>query len=261
MVRWLVIIVITILIFLLTYYNGEERNLKRAALLSSIVAALSFCGSYLVELFETPPQEVQKLVETKEYISDYVIRENSTSDDVEESENSKDTNESSGSSGVDCITFISETHDPSDFATNVGVSEWNTDEDFDIAGQSYDGGVKITIYNTFSALDGNGSTISNQITSEIHYALNKNEIEKLAKEEQRFVGKFVVGKETAGSPSTAVISILLDGNEVYNSGEINCYSLDILPFDIELTGKREMVIRTICQHKGNPLVIGMVDNE
>lgn len=267
MVRWLVIILITILILLLTYFSDEQRNFKRAVkrttLFGGIATALGFCGPYIVELFESPQQKVQKSVETKEYTSDYIIQENSTSNDDEESETSEDANESSessGSSDIEYITFISETHDPSDFATNVGVSGWNIDEDFDIAGQSYDGGVKITIYNMFSALDGNSSSISNQITSEIHYALNTSEIEKLPKEEQRFAGKFVVGKETNGSPSTAVISILVDGEEKYNSGEINCYSLDIPHFNIELTGKREMIIRTVCQHKGNPLIIGMVDN-
>ena len=58
-----------------------------------------------------------------------------------------------------------------------------------------------------------------------------------------------------------MISILIDGKEVYNSGEVNCYSLDIPAFDVELSGKKEMIIKTVCQHKGNPFVIGMVDND
>mgnify|MGYP007031308585 CR=1 FL=1 len=37
--------------------------------------------------------------------------------------------------------------------------------------------------------------------------------------------------------------------------------MDIEPFDIELSGKKEMIIRIVCQHKGNPLIIGMVNNE
>ena len=68
-------------------------------------------------------------------------------------------------------------------------------------------------------------------------------------------------KRNGWKSSTAVISILIDGREVYNSGEVNCYSLDIPAFDVELSGKKEMVIKTVCQHKGNPLVIGMVDND
>lgn len=138
---------------------------------------------------------------------------------------------------------------------------WVKDEDYDIAGQTYDGGIKIIIYNMFSALDGNNSNMTNEITSEIHYALNMQAIEKLDEEDQRFVGKFVIGRDTDGSPSTAVISILLDGEEVYNSGEVNCYSLDIEPFNIVLTGKKEMVIKTVCQHRGNPFVIGVVNDE
>ena len=34
-----------------------------------------------------------------------------------------------------------------------------------------------------------------------------------------------------------------------------------IPAHEELSGKKEMVIKTVCQHKGNPLVIGMVDND
>ena len=156
---------------------------------------------------------------------------------------------------------MGENHEPSGAATNVNVSGGEKDSDYDIAGKTYDGGVKITIYDMFSALDGNSSNISNEITSEIYYALNSDEISKLSEDDQHFAGKFVIGKETDGSPSTAVISILIDGREVYNSGEVNCYSLDIPAFDVELSGKKEMVIKTVCQHKGNPLVIGMVDND
>lgn len=162
---------------------------------------------------------------------------------------------------VEYITFVAESHTPSNISTQVGIEGWRTDEDFDIAGQTYSGGLKISIYDMFSALDGNNSTISNEITSEIHYALNIEKIKELEKESQYFVGKFVICKDTDGSPSTAVISILLDDEEVYNSGEIDCFSLDIEPFNIELTDRSERVIRIVCQHKGNPLVIGMVNCE
>ena len=178
-----------------------------------------------------------------------------------ESEKQEESQAETEQEDVQYTTFMGESHTPTGVATNVSVTNWIENEDYDIAGQTYNGGLKITIFDMFSALDGNSSGITNEIISESHYALNAQAISKMPIEDQRFYGKFVIGKETDGSPSTAVISILLDGEEVYNSGEVNCYSLDIPPFDVELSGKKEMVIKVVCQHRGNPMIIGVVNNQ
>lgn len=275
MKKLLIIASIAVIIFLLTYLSAKNDKIKKAFLLSGLAAVLSFVGPYIVEAFGNEKTSQQEIPEVTANNTDDIQDEKNTSEKETEKQTENDTKieetditasneEKSGeenSNNVSCITFMGETHEPSDIATQVSVSGWAQDEDYDIVGKTYDGGVKITIYNMFSALDGNSSSISNEITSEIHYALNTDEINKLAKENQRFVGKFVVGQETEGSPSTAVVSILLDGEEIYNSGEINCYSLSIPPFDVPLTGKKEMVIKTVCQHRGAPLIIGVVNNE
>lgn len=160
-----------------------------------------------------------------------------------------------------CIAFIGESHSPSDAATKVNISQWKKNEDYDLTGNTYDGGQKITIYNMFSATEGNSGKSIYKIISEIHYALNVDEINKLNEEDQHFVGKFVIDNKTDGSPTTATISILTDGEEVYNSELLNCYSLDINPFDVELQGKKEMIIKIECEQRGNPFIIGMVNNE
>lgn len=162
---------------------------------------------------------------------------------------------------VEYIKFIGENHTPSSFTNKVEMFGWENEKDYDLEGRTYDGGIKISIYNMFSALDGNTSSISTEITSEIHYSLNRQAINELKNEDRYFVGKFVIAEKTDASPSTAIIYILIDGEEVYNSGEINCYSLDIPPFRVSLDQKKEMVIKIVCQHKGNPFVIGMVNNE
>lgn len=279
MMRILVIIVISIFISWLTYLASGEKG--KAAIFGAIAATLGFLGPYIVGYFDSGQTIQQELEESSQadYTEDQkniVKFETEQIDSENDEESNKDENETKSSetessktessegedeSNVEYITFMGENHEPSGVSTNVNISGWEKNSDYDIAGKTYDGGVKITIYDMFSALDGNGSDILNEITSEIHYALNSDEISKLSEDDQRFVGKFVIGKETDGSPSTAVISIFVDGEEVYNSGEVNCYSLDIPAFDVALAGKKEMVIKTVCQHKGNPFVIGMVNNE
>lgn len=264
--RILVLIIISIVVYWLTYLAGGKKG--RAAFCGAMAAVIAFLGPYVVEYFDgnkSPKQEIEGNSQFN-YAKDQVnIADESENEQIDSENNEKpnkdEHDETEGESNAECISFMGENHEPSGAATNVNVSGWKKDSDYDIAGKTYDGGVKITIYDMFSALDGNSSNISNEITSEIYYALNSDEISKLSEDDQHFAGKFVIGKETDGSPSTAVISILIDGREVYNSGEVNCYSLDIPAFDGELSGKKEMVIKTVCQHKGNPLVIGMVDND
>ena len=42
-----------------------------------------------------------------------------------------------------CITFIGESHSPSDIATKVNISQWKKNEDYDLTGNTYDGGKKL----------------------------------------------------------------------------------------------------------------------
>ncbi len=53
---------------------------------------------------------------------------------------------------VQAITYIGEEHTPSDFANSVGVYNWDKDNDTDIAGQKYAGGLKVSISNIFSSV-------------------------------------------------------------------------------------------------------------
>ena len=112
-----------------------------------------------------------------------------------------------------------------------------------------------------SSLFGNSAGTSEEIISEIHIAIDQNAISQWPEEDRVLSGKIVINAETDGSPSTATVAILVDGVEQYNSGEINCYSLDIEPFYIDINGKKEVIVRTVCVQSGNPFIFGIVSNE
>ena len=247
----------------------SDKGKKKISLVCTVIAAvLAFLGPYIVEFAEkidennsikevmdnslhTPPGLTEKA--DKDEPSDS-ISNNDDTDDTKDDDESED--EYNGDMAF--IVFVGESHEPSDDTNKVVVSDWIKDEDYDLLGKTYDGGVKITISNTSFAFDTN-SNISMEIVSEAHYALDVDKMEEIPEEYLRLEGKFVVEKNTNTSPSTAIISILVDGEEIYNSETINCYSANIEPFDIMLAGKKELVIRTVCQYRGSPFVIGLVD--
>lgn len=262
MMKIVLVLGIGIVIFLLTCL--ASKNIKKSFIFGGMAAMLAFVGPYIVEKVGDKRGEELIVQEDNNIVYDegaLDVHEDETKDvskvQSEEVIDNSEENDAVVEEDLTCVTFIGETHNPSDVSNQVSVTDWIQNEDYDIASKTYAGGVKITIYNMFSAMDGNDSGILTEIVSESHFALDTEKIESM-KEDQHFTGKFVIGKETDSSPSTAVISILLDGEEVYNSGEVNCYSLDIPSFDILLVGKKEMVIKIICQHKGNPFVIGLV---
>lgn len=250
----------------INYDNRITRALKIVITALDIACAVISIGiSFQSEKVADKSNNEESIIETLKNIQE--TNGVSNIDDTIETEIMTTTNSSQINTQKEtkdhtkCITFIGESHSPSDIATKVNISQWKKNEDYDLTGNTYDGGQKITIYNMFSAMEGNSGKSIYKITSEIHYALNVDEINKLNEEDQHFVGKFVIDNKTDGSPTTATISILTDGEEVYNSELLNCYSLNINPFDVELQGKKEMIIKIECEQRGNPFIIGMVNNE
>lgn len=263
--------VITIGIIISVYLaNTGKRDASRISIICAVIAAvLTFLGPYIVNFAERMDEKYS----IKEVITDSgstpsgIIEEtndeepgDSISDnDTDDINDTPDDDGPGPETDMAFIIFVGEAHEPSDDDANqVEVSNWIKNEDYDLLGRTYDGGVKISISNTSYAF-GPNSNISMEIVSEAHYALDAAKMEKISEENLRLEGKFVVEKDTNASPSTAVISILVDGEEVYNSGTINCYSANIEPFDIMLAGKKELVIRTVCQYRGEPFLVGLVD--
>lgn len=274
MIKFLVIIIITGVIFILVYFASKGNTAKATiiAVLAALASSLSFAGQYIIEFVEYKNQNIESNQENQEIVDVERNAENDNEDlsrreEEREIKNSYENYESEKDNGeyaedTAFITFIGESHEPSDVANKAEVSDWIKDEDYDLNGKTYEGGVKIVIYNMFSALDGNSSNTVTQIVSESHFAIDTDKMESLPEEYKQLAGKFVIGKDTDGSPSTATITILTDNSEeVYNSGEVNCYSLNIPSFNISLSGKKELIIKVVCQHSGNPFVIGMVSDK
>ncbi len=270
MIKFLVIIIITGVIFILVYFSskGNTATATIVAVLAALAASLGFAGQYIIEFVESKNQYAEsnqenwEIVDVENDSEDLSSREEEREikHSYENYESEKDDDEYAEDTTF--ISFIGESHEPSDVANRAEVFDWIKDEDYDLNGKTYEGGVKIVIYNMFSALDGNSSNTVTQIVSESHFAINTDKMESLPEEYKQLAGKFVIGKDTDGSPSTATITILTDNNEeVYNSGEVNCYSLDIPSFNISLSGKKELIIKVVCQHSGNPFVIGMVSDK
>lgn len=273
MMELVAIVIISIIIFILVYISTGKKT-KKAVVFAALAAVLSFCGQYIVGYVRNATNNKGYIDEVENTFS-FEETDLSTGDEISsnmqsisDEDYSNDMTDMADNSGEyieteydeedsTFITFIGESHESSDAADRVDVYDWIKDEDYDLSGRTYNGGVKITISNMFSSIDPN-SGISSEIVSESHFALNTEKMEELPEEYLRFNGKFVIGKDTDGSPSTAVISIIVDGEEKYNSGEVNCYSLDIKPFDIDLSGRKEVVIKIVCQRKGNPFIIGIV---
>lgn len=259
------ILLITIGISISVYLanRGKEAASRLSIICTIAAAALAFLGTYIVEF----AKELDENNSIKEVIDNSVSGNSGLSKEsgtdksnigISDNDPTDDNGGGEGYRGRPFVIYIGESHKPSDDTNNVEISDWISGKDFDLLGRTYNGGVKITIYNTSSVFDSH-SDVSMEIISEAHYALDTKVMEEIPEEHLRLEGKFVVEKNTNASPSTAVISILVDEEEVYNSGEIDCYSANIEPFDIILAGKKELVIRTVCQYRGELFVVGLVD--
>ena len=268
----LLTIFFSIFIAIFTYILSENKKNMKAIVAACIVAVLSFSGQTIIDSFsietdeknddseeDQTVEEKNNKNENKENENKSVVENNTeTIVDAEESDKGNDSQEIRNR---DIVQFLGEKHEPSDTANQVSVTQWEPNVDQDISGKTYSGGLKISISNIFAALEGNTGNTEKEIISEMHYAFNEESVQTLSEDERYFIGKFVIAKDVNGSSSTVVISILLDGDEVYNSGEVNAYSVDIPPFKVNFSDKKELVIRTVCKKKGTPFVYGMVNNE
>lgn len=255
--KYVIVGIIGLALFIMSFFTDS----KKYRVIAAMVVALGFLGPYIVEYADNEPYEnVAKVPKpnkkTKNPATEEPTTEKSTTEKstAEELEAIKDSSE-------EAINFIGENHTPTGAAVNVSIETWEKGEDYAIDGSTYNGGEKYSLSYMFSALEGNDSNISERIVSKIHYGLNKKVIKNLPRKDQYFEGKFVIGVESKGSPSKAKISILVDGKERYNSGWVNGYSLNIKPFRVDCKNKSELIIKIDCKAKGNPLVIGMVNNE
>lgn len=93
------------------------------------------------------------------------------------------------------------------------------------------------------------------------FLINQNFISQWSEKDRALLWKIIIKTETNKSPSTATIAILVDGVEPCDRGEINCYSLDVEAFYIDINGIKEAIVRTVCVQLGNPFIFWIVSNE
>lgn len=160
-----------------------------------------------------------------------------------------------GAQGSSLFSNTFETHTPDDTASVVSLNWWDSSEHKDLRGQNYKdtGGLHLSIFNMFNAM---GSGISNPIVSEIHLVLNPD-----YRGDKFFSGEIVVESDSAGSKASANISILVDGDLVWQSdAPITGSSIEPASFEIDLTNaKNDVIIKTECTPSGNGLKLGIVN--
>ncbi len=144
---------------------------------------------------------------------------------------------------------VSEHHQPDDVATIVSLPEWNIDEDMGIDGKRYGGGIKVTISDMFIEMGSNGSK---DVVSRITVPLDGNYDETI------FSGVFILDQSMYGSNSTGVITILINNEEVFTTGEIGGDTVTAFPFSIDFGDADSIIILTEAHLSGSDFVYGFV---
>lgn len=147
---------------------------------------------------------------------------------------------------------VSETHQPNDVATIVSLPEWNTDEDMGIDGKRYGGGIKVSISDMFISMGANGSK---DVISRITVPLDGNYDETI------FRGVFVLDQSMYGVESTGVISILINNEQVFTTGEIGGNTLNAIPFEVDFGDADSLIILTEAHLSGSDFVYGFVSEK
>lgn len=156
------------------------------------------------------------------------------------------------------FTAVNELHTPNGgFDPEVTVITWKEAEDRSIEGKTFENGLKVTFNNWMSNMMGNGTDFSEKVESKLYISVNQDVLAKKPEDEQYLDGYFVVGKETKGSTTTMKITILADGEAVYESDTITAASTNIPPFHISAKGVEEIIIQTNADVHGNPFVLGI----
>lgn len=145
--------------------------------------------------------------------------------------------------------YASEVHQPNDRATNVLFEEWNTDEDMGIDGKRYGGGIKVSISDMFIEMGSNGSK---DVTSWITVPLDDDYDETV------FEGVFVLDQSMYRAESTGTISILVNNEEVFTTGEIDSNTLEAFPVNFNFGDVDSFIILTEAHLAGSDFSYGFI---
>ena len=142
-----------------------------------------------------------------------------------------------------------EQHQPDDVATRVSLQEWDVNNDMGIDGNRYGGGIKVNISDMFINM---GSNLSKDVVSRIIVPLDKNDDETI------FTGVFILDQSMYGSNSTGTITILINNEEVFTTGEIGGNDIQAFPFSVDFGNADSIIILTEAHLSGSGFVYGFV---
>ena len=144
---------------------------------------------------------------------------------------------------------VSEMHQPDEAGINVSIQDWDVNEDLGINGKRYGGGIKVSVSDLFIEM---GSGFDTDVSSRIVVPLDSNEGEPI------FSGIFILDQTMYGSESTGTISILVNNETVFTTGQIGGNTLDPFPFEVNFGDADSLVILTEAHLSGSSFVYGAV---
>lgn len=125
---------------------------------------------------------------------------------------------------------------------------WDKENDRDIIGNTYPTAIKLTISNMVDALFGDSES---NISADVHFPFG----EKVTGV-WRF--SFVAAQEMVGNGSSAEITILADGKELYPAFTLISSTTEDLTYEITLDGIRDLVLYFECKSVGSGFSAGIV---
>lgn len=162
-------------------------------------------------------------------------------------------------SSDDEILFVRafETHSPNNNGVDfVEFRKWDSFSDADLRTEQYinKDGLFVKYSNTFSML---GSSVENQIESEIHLVINPQK--ELAG--GIWTGTIVAEQSTQGSSAYADVAIFVDGIEKWRTSEpITGNTVAPIEFSIDLSDALyEVIIKVYCTPNDSGLALGFVN--
>lgn len=137
---------------------------------------------------------------------------------------------------------------PRNQITSAYLSTWDIENDHDIIGNTYPAAIKLTVSNMIDSIFGYGES---EISADVHFPFG----EKIS-EVWNF--SFVVTQEMVGNGSSAKITILADGIELYPTFSLSSTTTEDLTYSIPLDGIRDLVLHFECTAVGNGFYAGIV---
>lgn len=137
---------------------------------------------------------------------------------------------------------------PQDQITSADLCTWDEENDRDIIGNTYPTTVKLTVSNMIDAMCGYGQS---EISADVHFPFGE-------KGSGVWDFSFVAAQEMVGNGSSAQITILADGQELYPTFSLTSTTTEDLTYSVALDGVRDLVLRFECIAVGNGFCAGIV---